>query len=68
MITPMRLTKCARPPSSVWFTVLTCGVTLFTDTYLYALAVPVLPYTLANRAHVPEADGNVLAQKYRLAS
>ncbi|KAH2558668.1 hypothetical protein KXV99_001184, partial [Aspergillus fumigatus] len=46
----------AEQRSSTWFTVLTCGFTLFTDTYLYSLAVPVLPFALVEKAHIHERD------------
>ncbi|RAL06461.1 MFS general substrate transporter, partial [Aspergillus homomorphus CBS 101889] len=42
--------------SSVWFTVLVCGFTLFTDTFLYSMAVPILPFALIQKTHIPEQN------------
>jgi len=46
--------------SSTWFIVLTVAVGIFTDLFLYAVIVPVLPFVLTDRIHIPESK----IQKY----
>ncbi|QDS71230.1 hypothetical protein FKW77_010444 [Venturia effusa] len=42
--------------SSKWFILLTVTIAVFTDIFLYAVIVPVIPFALKNRAHVKEED------------
>ena len=48
-----------RPPGLYWrshtlFITSTVAIGLFTDLFLYGLVVPVLPYVLQQRVHIPE--------------
>lgn len=47
--------------SSTLFIVSTVGIGLFTDLFLYGLVVPILPFILQDRIHLPnsEIQGNV---------
>lgn len=40
--------------SSTFFIVSTVGIGLFTDLFLYGLVVPLLPFMLEDRVHVPQ--------------
>ena len=40
--------------SSTLFVVITVGIGLFTDLFLFGLVVPILPFILEDRTHVPE--------------
>lgn len=40
--------------SSRWFITTTIAVAVFTDVFLYAVIVPVVPFALNERAHVPQ--------------
>ncbi|RFU29083.1 hypothetical protein B7463_g7272, partial [Scytalidium lignicola] len=42
--------------SSTWFITLAVCMAIFTDMFLYAVIVPVFPFSLAERLHVPEND------------
>jgi hypothetical protein len=42
--------------SSKWFIQLTVGMAVFTDIFLYALVVPVMPYALTSRTHIKEEE------------
>lgn len=42
--------------SSTWFIVSTVGMGIFTDMVLYCLIVPVLPFMLQDRIHLPDAE------------
>ena len=42
--------------SSTLFIVSTVGIGLFTDLFLYGLVVPILPFILADRIHLPPAE------------
>lgn len=46
--------------SSRWFIVTTVGMGIFTDMVLYCLIVPVLPFMLQDRIHLP--DGQIQSQ------
>ena len=42
--------------SSTWFITSTVATAIFTDIFLYALVVPVFPFSLHDRQGVPQAD------------
>ena len=52
----------SRPPiglrwrSNTIFIVCTVGIGAFTDMFLYGIIVPVLPFILSDRVHVPESE------------
>jgi MFS family permease len=52
----------SRPPillklrSSTWFITLTVCVAVFTDVFLYAVIVPVIPFALESRVGLPESE------------
>jgi len=43
--------------SSNIFILFTVSFAVFTDLFLYAVIVPVLPYSLESRAHIDESKG-----------
>ena len=43
--------------SSKWFIELAVSMAVFTDIFLYALIVPVMPFALTSRIGVPQKDG-----------
>jgi hypothetical protein len=42
--------------SSKSFILITVTLAVFTDIFLYAIIVPVIPFALSNRAHVEDED------------
>lgn len=42
--------------SSTFFILLTLGIAMFTDLFLYGLLVPVLPFMLEDRVHIPSSQ------------
>ena len=42
--------------SSTTFVIVVACVAVFTDIFLYGLIVPVMPFTLARRVGLPDAD------------
>ncbi|KAF2843261.1 MFS general substrate transporter [Patellaria atrata CBS 101060] len=42
--------------SADWYIITTVSVALFTDTFLYGMLVPVMPFALVNRAGIDESD------------
>ena len=58
--------------SNTLFIVITVGIGLFTDLFLYGLVVPILPFVLSDRVHLPhdQIQGNVsvLLAAYAAAS
>lgn len=47
--------------SSKWFIELAVGMAVFTDIFLYALIVPVMPFALQSRTQVKEENGKYCA-------
>jgi hypothetical protein len=60
----LRKSKMKSYRSSKWFILLTVGMAVFTDIYLYALIVPVMPYALTSRTHIKEEDGKYHAHMH----
>ena len=42
--------------SSKWFIYIVVDLAVFTDSYLYGLIIPVLPFALTEYVHVPAAE------------
>jgi len=62
------VTRAGRGPqqasfrSSKWFIQLTVGMAVFTDIFLYAIIIPVMPYALETRIKVEESSSMLNVQ------
>ena len=48
--------RCQSFRSSKWFIYLVVNLAVFTDSYLYGLIIPVLPFALTEYVHVPSDE------------
>ena len=54
--------SASKPPwglrwrSSTLFIIITVGIGIFSDLFLYCVAVPVIPFLLHDRLHIPSSD------------